>query len=447
MPAALIDNATVSSVQRALGKAQTREPALLDIEQAALDRFVEAVLFSDRVVVPDNYKEPFTPARRKLLSSFGVELTPVDAPIEQSLNEIAGGLSAPWVEAFAEGSDRALFNKYFAQIDAFSSFIWEHSSSAFFLVFRAHGIGKDSPLIEALLASPKNDELGKQLKILAKDGQEVAWDKMSRHVQRMLSVMGWLGHQYIWYQAFGAKHDLTYSPHPLREFFANDFLSRVNLSASSAVDFRDAFSEGMARFKSKLRTGLENIGAHPNSYEFNAPNLLPGVVLQSKDPDDFIQTVAQLRVDPRVAEIRSVLSEMNADAERGNHRKRAQFLNDIDNIGKALAAQLGVESRFLKLKPPTTITGISIEGDDTGIKLPIPSPLYRQFFLHRKYRAFLRDVMIDIARPSQYGATKSKLDSWAWVEENGDFSGNKFYLKEYRFPSKFHRPLHNSSEY
>lgn len=446
MSAALIDNSTVSSVQRALGKAKTRDPTLLDVEQAALDRFIEAVLFSDRVVVPDNYKEPFTPARKQLLSSFGVELNSVDPPIEQSLNEIARGLSAPWVEAFSEGSDRALFDKYFAQIDAFSKFIWEHSSSEFFLVFRAHGIGKESPLIEALLASPKNDELGKQLKIVAKDGREVAWDKMSNHVQRMLGVMGWLGHQYVWYQSYGARYDLTYSPHPLREFFANDFMSRVSISASSAVDFRDAFSEGMTRFKSNLQAGLQSMGALPNSYQFSVPNLLPAVVLQSKNPDDFINTVAQLRADSKVAEIRSVLSQMKADAERGDHRKRAQFLSDIDNIGKALSAQLGIESRFIKLKPPTTITGISIEGDDAGIKLPIPSTLYRQFFLNRRYRAFLRDVMSDIARPSQYGAAKTKLNSWAWVDEQGEFSGRKFYTKDYRFPSKFHRPLLNSSE-
>lgn len=446
MPIALIDNATVSSVQRALGKAKTREPALLDIEQTALDRFVEAVLFSERVIVPDNYKEPFTPARKKLLASFGVELVPVDAPVEQSLSDVARGLSGPWTEAFVEGSERALFSKYFAQVEAFSHFIWEHSSSAFFLVFRAHGVGKDSPLIEALLASPKDDDLGKHLRIIAKDGREVAWEKLSPHVQRMLSVMGWLGHQYIWYQAFGARHDFTYSPHPLREFFANDFMGRVNLGATSAGAFRDAFSEGLARFKGKLAAGLQSIGAHPNSYDFNAPNLLPGVVLQSKNPDDFIASVGQLRADSKVSEIRSLLSQMSQDAERGDHRKRTQFLNDIESIGNALAVKLGVESRFLRLKPPTTITGISIEGDDTGIKLPIPSDLYRQYFLTRRYRTFLRDVMTDIACPAQYGATKSKLDSWAWVDEKAEFSGHKFYLKEYKFPSKFHRPLLKSSE-
>lgn len=446
MPTALIDNATVSSVQRALGKAKMRDAGLLDVEHAALDRLVEAVLFSDRIVVPDNYKEQFTASRKKLLAAFKVDFVPVDRPIDESLNEVAANLSAPWSEAFVEGSDRALFSKYLEQVEAFSEFIWEHSSSAFFLVFRAHGVGKESPLIEALLASPKDDDLGKRLRIVAKDGREVAWDKLSRHVQRMLSVMGWLGHQYIWHQAFAARHDLTYSPHPLREFFANDFMSRVNLGSTSASQFKDVFGVGIGRFKSKLQAGLASLGAHHSSCQFNSPNLLPGLVRSSSNSDDFIRVLAQVRDDSKVVAIRVLLAEMNADAERGDHRKRAQFLADIENIGSSIAAQLGIESRLLRLKPPTITTGISVEGDDTGIKLPIPSTLYRQFFLTRRYRAFLRDVMADIAAPSQYGDVKTKLDSWAWLDETSEYSGPRFYLKEYRFPSKFHRPLLRSDE-
>jgi hypothetical protein len=93
----LIDNATVSSVQRALGKAQTRDLAVLDVEHAALERFAEAILLSDAVVVPDNYKEPFTPARKKLLASLGVEFIPVAQQVDDSLNELARTLAAPWL--------------------------------------------------------------------------------------------------------------------------------------------------------------------------------------------------------------------------------------------------------------------------------------------------------------------------------------------------------------
>jgi hypothetical protein len=96
MTTVLIDNATVSSVQRALGKAKTRNMALLDIEHAALDRFVEAIIFSNKVIVPDNYKEEFTPARKKLLDNFGVEFLKIGQSIDESLGETAKSLIAPW---------------------------------------------------------------------------------------------------------------------------------------------------------------------------------------------------------------------------------------------------------------------------------------------------------------------------------------------------------------
>jgi hypothetical protein len=112
----LVDNATVSSVQRALGRAQTRDLTVLDVEHAALERFVEAVLLSDAVVVPDNYKEPFTPARRKLLTELGVEFVPVAQQVDDSLNALARTLVDPWLEAFNAGQERGLFQDYLAQI-------------------------------------------------------------------------------------------------------------------------------------------------------------------------------------------------------------------------------------------------------------------------------------------------------------------------------------------
>lgn len=446
MAAVLIDNSTVSSIQRALGKAQLRNPGVLDIEHSALERFAEAVLFADRVVVPDNYKEQFTPARKKLLAQFNVQFIPIAQAVDTALSEMTGQLTSIWTEAFAEGQDRALFDLYFEQIQAFSSFIWEHASSEFFLVFRAHGVGKESPLIEALLASPKDDDLGKRLRILAEDGRQVEWNKLSRHVQRMLGVMGWLGHQYIWHQVLAARHGLTYSPHPLREFFANDFLDRLGQSADSAVRFQNAFRTGTAYFQGKLSEALKRLGGMPGTYEMNLPALLPVLLRESNSSDEFITVLAQMRTDKRVTEIREILSQIDTESDNGNFRKRSQFINDMENIGNLLLLERGLDQRLIRIKPPTSVIGISIEGDDTGVALPIPSALYQQFFFNRKYRAFLRDVMRELAAPSQYGQLKTKLNSWAWLDDKSDYAGDPFYLKPYRFPSKFHRPLESHQE-
>src|SRR5690606_10914829 len=127
----LIDNATVSSVQRALGKAAIREPSLLDVEHVTLSRFCEALLLADSVSVPDNYKAQFTPARKALPKASGVTFLNVLQPEELSLSEIARGLALTWKDAYNAGNQRALFDLYFTQVDAFAKFIWEHSGSAF----------------------------------------------------------------------------------------------------------------------------------------------------------------------------------------------------------------------------------------------------------------------------------------------------------------------------
>ncbi|CAD5374420.1 conserved hypothetical protein [Rubrivivax sp. A210] len=446
MISTLIDNATVSSVQRALGKAQIRDLSVLDVEHAALERLVEAVLLSDRVVVPDNYKQQFTPARKKLLEQLGVEFIEVDEKVDGALSLMARNLTEPWLEAFNAGKDRDLFKDYFGQINAFSNFIWEHSSSELFLVFRAHGIDKESPLISALLSSPIDVELGKRLEIVAEDGGAVAWNRLSRHVQHMLSVMGWMGHQYIWYQCFAASHDFVYSPHPLREFFANDFLSRTRSSAASAAVFSNLFRKGTDTFRGQLKKNLQELGALNSSIVAHIPPLLPVVAAESSTADDFLSVLGQLREQPRVAELRAALSEAHDRALIGDLRARNALLLDFSRIGAAVLAERGIDQRFISLKPPTAISGIKLEGDDAGVRLPIPSILYRQYFLHRTFRAFLRDILSDLAAPSQYGALKTKLNSWVWPPDSGDVAPSAFYLNQNRVPSLYYRPLTRHNE-
>lgn len=432
----LIDNSTISSVQRALGKAPLKEPALLDIEQVSLSRFCDAVLLNDEIIVPDNYKTELTPARKKLLDNEVFTFEPLNQNEDEDLIKISSSMTDLWSEAFRSGSDRSLFSEYFSQIDAFSNFVWEHSSSEFFLVFRAHGISKESPLIEAVLASPKSEDLGKQLKIYAQDGVGVSWDKLSRHVRRMLSVMGWLGSQYIWHQVFSAQHESTYIPHPLRDFFSYDFLNRVNLGSHNSASFADAFTKGVGKFQGKLKESLDKLGVIDSSATISLPGMLPLLVRESSSGKDFLNVLYQLRDESEVIELRQMLSQVQNSIDSGNFKPLTKLTREIEGIGNNILLERGFEEKFITISPPTTILGIDITGEDSGIKLPIPTALYKQYFLGRKYRSFVKRVMEELAAFSKYGELKDKLNGYAWIKED-KFS--KFYLKEDQFSSKFHK--------
>ncbi len=130
MAKVLIDNATISSVQRALGKAPVNEPALLDIEHVALARFSEAVLLSDGVVIPDNYKAELTPSRKSLINGDIFHFQDLGENEDNEILEICSSLSTIWNEAFKAGSDRSLFSQYFSQVNAFRANFSRTSSRA-----------------------------------------------------------------------------------------------------------------------------------------------------------------------------------------------------------------------------------------------------------------------------------------------------------------------------
>jgi hypothetical protein len=438
----LIDNATISSVQRALGKAPLKEPALLDIEHVALARFCDAVLLGDSVITPDNYKKELTPNRKALVSGEVFHFQKLRENEDSEIIKICSSLSIVWREAFRAGSERSLFSEYFSQVNAFSNFIWEHTSSEFFLVFRAHGISKESPLIEAVLASPANQSLGAELQIIGTDGNIVAWEKLSRHVQRMLSVMGWLGHQYIWHQVFSAQHQCSYLPHPLRDFFAYDFLNRVDFGSRSKAAFASAFADGIGKFQGKLKDSLEALNQMDSAINVNLPGFLPLLIRESSSGDDFIPVLHQMRRESGLIEMREILKNIQQSIEKGDYRPLAKMKREIEAVGKNILIEKGLEDRFIKITPPTTILGIKIECDDFPLKLRIPSVLYKQYFLGRKYRAFVKRVMEELAIPAQYGELKTKLNSYAWVDED---RFPKFYLKRDRFPSQFHKPFNKAT--
>ena len=55
MTYALIDNSTLTAVQRISGKALTKSRDSVDTDIVALENFVQAILFYDRVVAIDDY--------------------------------------------------------------------------------------------------------------------------------------------------------------------------------------------------------------------------------------------------------------------------------------------------------------------------------------------------------------------------------------------------------
>lgn len=442
MPRILIDNATISSAFRALGLLSLEHKAVLDVEQAALGRLVEAMILGDKIVVPSTYIEKYQGPRKAALTMECFEHVEVPEDENTLCLKAAETIAPVWADAYCAGGERGTFTDYFQQANAFSQFIWEHSSSAFYLVFRSIGVEKRSPLIEAFFASKQDDVHGPEFRLLASDGQAVDWANLSKHAQRMVCVLAWLAHRYLWHQVYSARHDLVYYPHPLREFFAFDFTARLKNQRFSGL--KDE-SRSIAMLNSALKGYTARLSNVVRQLQDNAalialelPVFLPIVMSRVSNRDDFFAAVMELRCSSKAQQLRRKLADIDTEAALGKPRALLQLQDDVTNIGDALIAESGLALRYAKISSPLKLGGVSVTGEEMSLRLPLPQWLYKQAFLHRRYRVFLREVMSEIAQVATLGTLKDALDSFVWWGDEVNYG--PFYLKQPRL-GKYQKKL------
>jgi hypothetical protein len=193
-----------------------------------------------------------------------------------------------------------------------------------------------------------------------------------------------------------------------------------------------------------VKDSLEALGQPESATTIALPGFLPLLVRESSSRDDFLRVLNQMRNEPEVVELRELLKQIESEVSKGNYKPLARMKREIETLGRSILIEKGLEDPLIKITPTTTVFGIKVEGDDLSVKLPIPSILYKQFFLGRRYRAFVKRVMDELAVPSKYGQLKTKLNGWAWIEKEGGSS--KFYLKGHWAASIFHKPFGEADE-
>ena len=436
----IIDNATISSVQRALGMISIPNKEILDVEHVALERFVQAVLLSDRVLIPDTYIEEYRRNRKTILSNPVFDHRSITNELDQEFTRHSESISTMWRHVFQSGKQSEMLPQYIQQAGAFAELIWEHSGSAFFLVFRALGIDKRSPLIEAILTNKADYNHGKGFMVIDSLRNAVTWSNLSSHVQKMLSVLAWLGLRYSWYQQFAEYTQSVYQPHPLRDFFACDFLSRSQ-NVFDGGRFTNPLLDGIEIFGSKLSDKLNSLYNHKANLTIEIPFFTLMILKNSTTKEDFLSTLFQLRDEHSFRQLRNRISEASDEMGKGVYTKITDLQQEVQDVAHNLTRRSGIERCNLFTGPKLSIATINTSAQSATLKSKLPTWLYQQWFLNKRYRCFIHDTMQELLIPSKLGDFKDRLNSYADVKES-DYPS--FYLKE-ATSDLFHRTFESST--
>lgn len=254
MTYALIDNATLTAVQRATGAVTVKNTDTINGDLCAVENFLQGILFYDNLLCIDNYKPEHSESRQKqfpylrFLSPTEYGLQPLE---ELARNEAA--LIRPEIRGgeFVDADFKALLE----QLKMNMVCTWDKRSSVYYLTMKMLGhsysneYDKYSSLSAAIFAelADVGDTRGrwsKEVKLVGSDGYEFSEQDFARkapgdfggateQLQTFVAALNWLAYKSIYYST-AAKHLKADSfIHPIRHAYQLHWMKKLAPSATT----------------------------------------------------------------------------------------------------------------------------------------------------------------------------------------------------------------------
>jgi hypothetical protein len=421
---ALIDNSTLTGVQRLLGQIPIKNKLIIDMDIMCMESLIEAILFYDKILIIDDYKERFRSSRQKAFPHFmsiGDDILPLNDLLASTIS-ISEGI-VPRIEAgrFTDGD----FKPFFEMLKMNVTFTWDMHSSEYYLTMKMlsgdNGLGleKYSQLSSAIYSEVTDkfrsensalndvepiliDRYGKHISsdycITDKSGSEKSIGIM-RRTQTFFDSLNWLAFRTIFYTLAANNLKVDLFLHPIRHNFQTNFLSKLNQSDNSV--FRPLIDSMNKRANKTVNTILGELDPFVTNQEI--PLFVNWFAQKVGNPDRYIEYAFQLRTEKAFVEARRRLIDLEMCLESNNFTREANSL--IIEVNKSLDTVL---SKY----GASTSQGVSISSFITLWNLSTilkPLPKVPNIDLRIKELEFIKHIIPQKGFKSVYKSIVSDL--------------------------------------
>lgn len=453
----LVDNATLTAVQRVLGQIPLRSRESVEGDLAALEQLVSSILFYEDILCIDDYKPEWRQSRTnafpfiqfRTADEFGLGTVP-------ALAEAMCATFRPEIRA-GKFTD-PVFGALLERLSLHMRCTWDISSSVYYLTLKLLGkpsageFEKYGQLCTAIfgelsdIASTRGlssneasliDRLGNPVGV----GYKVPgarWGSGSgtaggptKALDMFIASLNWMSYKTIYYayaaRALGA--DLTL--HPIRHHFQIKFMERVGVyDVDFASSVLNRFRERTSNVVAELRSGHRAV-----ALAFDLPLFSAWIVQETGNVRTILNDALQLRQDPHIARAREQLSELRFILDRNGIQSAS---NQLQRLSRSVESSIcGLRSAF-GLKDVgkgranagvNDVVGIynigaSVAGWPSAPRIPdwisdrIPVPVWPP----KGFAHLLRDISRDLTELPQLGTLRDQLGA-AVVVDHGTYSG------------------------
>ena len=445
MRCALIDNSTLTGVQRLLGQIPIKNTVVTDMDVLCLESLIEAILFYDQIFIIDDYKPYFRDSRKRtfpFVTALGPGAVPIDELIATS-KKLTEDI-VPRVEG-GQFTDKD-FKPFFDLLKMNVTFTWDMASSVFFLTQKMlAGVGgvdieKYSRLSSAIYgelidkARTTENPIDEKKVVLVDsrgkvidsgydvvDKQERIYPpQLSRQAIAFFAALNWLAFRTIFYTIAARSLGTDLFLHPIRHSFQANFIPKVFKGDT------DTFKPVLDAMNNSANSSINKIlvNTQPFVTKYTIPLFVTWLATKTSDPTRFIEKAFELRSESPFAKARKRLEQLESTIAEGKFTSAANKL--VEEVNAAMA---GIVTKFgantnqgISLSSVITVwnVGASLSGlpKVPNINARVPQ---LEFIKHlvpvRGFKALYRSLVSDLVEISHLGKYHEIITSKIVLEE------------------------------
>lgn len=463
MAYALIDNATLSAVQRLTGRAKSRSKDSTDGDIVALENLLQAILFYDDIVTIDDYKTEYKESRRKEF-----DFIRFINPSELRLNEIEADARAEALSAiptihggkFADAD----FRNFLDLLKVHMICTWDIKSSVYYLTMKMLGqpnspeFGKYSNISASIFselvdAGESNARLDRKLSLLDRDGKPI--DPIDYHIlgaksgtgksggvtdalEAFVAALGWLSYKTLYYlHSARFLHADTFL-YPVRQAYQIHYMQKKGVYAH---DFTKSVIDRMGK---AMNNDLHRIVSSERAVAtaLDLPIFSAWLVMKCGTVTQIVDAALQLRSDKRIVaareQIREIRSYFDANDLAEANAKISKNIKEIEKTSSLLISSFGLKSNagvpmsrlMMVYNTVAAFQGWSkLPQYDFKIKLP---QIVADHLPKRGFSALYRDIGTDLAQVWRLGEARQRLGAAVEIDKDRRSYSPKTESPEFR---------------
>ena len=440
MTYALIDNATLTAVQRLTGEAYSKSDDSVDVDIVALENFVQATLFYDRLVAVDDYIEAFKDVRKAafpeitFLDKSGCNLDSIEVTAGHHANRLR-----PKIKGGEFVNDD--FRKLLDLLQTHIVCTWDINSSVYHLTlkslsdteqdFEKYGNIAAAIFAELSDATESGHRTSGAVELVDRYGQPIRegykipgakWGnggdstgEASSAIKAFVASLVWLANRSIFYSLAGKYLQADTFLYPIRQSYQQSYLSQT---CNYGFDYAKHIVERFSKSASADLMDIHHAGSAVAT-AYSLPIFSAWLARETGDPTQILYAARQVRAAPEFVEARERLREIRRlFDESGIARANVaalKLLKEIDQASNSLRIKYGVRTRqgvpvtkLVQLYNSFAALKALPQIPDLGFKVPVPEFLsdLRQ---PRGFSAAYRNLTNDLSTVWSLGEARDIL--------------------------------------